>query len=74
MTGGADGIGWAIAQRFAAGGHRLVIADLRAEAAEARARTLGEGHLALGCDVASEPAVRGDGDGGAGGMGGSTCW
>jgi NAD(P)-dependent dehydrogenase (short-subunit alcohol dehydrogenase family) len=57
VTGGADGIGWGIAQRFAAGGHRLVIADLRAEAAEARARSLGEGHLALGCDVASEPAV-----------------
>ena len=57
VTGGADGIGWAIAQRFAVGGHRLVIADLRTEAAEARARSLGEGHLALGCDVASEPAV-----------------
>ena len=57
VTGGADGIGWAIARRFAAGGHRLAIADLRRDAAEARARELGEGHLALACDVAEEAQV-----------------
>ncbi|TCZ53622.1 glucose 1-dehydrogenase [Roseicella aquatilis] len=57
VTGGADGIGWAIARRFAAGGHRVAIADLRREAAEARARELGAGHLGLGCDVAAEPQV-----------------
>ncbi|MCB4820924.1 SDR family oxidoreductase [Roseicella aerolata] len=57
VTGGADGIGWAIARRFAAGGHRVAIADLRADAADARARELGEGHLGLGCDVAAEPQV-----------------
>ncbi|NOG72077.1 SDR family oxidoreductase [Roseicella sp. DB1501] len=57
VTGGADGIGWAIARRFAAGGHRIVIADLRQAAAEARARELGEGHLGLACDVAEEAQV-----------------
>src|SRR5918997_6266636 len=57
VTGGADGIGWAIARRFAAGGHRVVIADLREDAGAARARELGDGHLAVGADVASEPAV-----------------
>lgn len=57
VTGGAEGIGWAIARRFAAGGCRVAIADLRAEAATARARELGEDHLAVAVDVASEPAV-----------------
>ncbi|MEN0074911.1 MAG: SDR family oxidoreductase, partial [Paracraurococcus sp.] len=57
VTGGADGIGWAIARRFAAGGHRIAIADLRQAAAEARARELGEGHLGLACDVAEEAQV-----------------
>ncbi|GGG46578.1 hypothetical protein GCM10010964_37420 [Caldovatus sediminis] len=54
VTGGADGIGWAIARRFAAGGFRVAIADLRGDAAAARARELGEGHLALAADVAVE--------------------
>ena len=36
VTGGADGIGWAVAQRFAAGGYRVAIADLRGAAAERR--------------------------------------
>ncbi|MDO9707614.1 SDR family oxidoreductase [Paracraurococcus lichenis] len=57
VTGGAEGIGWAIARRFAAGGHRVAIADLRGEAAEARARELGAGHLGLACDVAQEAQV-----------------
>ncbi|WP_200305767.1 glucose 1-dehydrogenase, partial [Paracraurococcus ruber] len=57
VTGGAEGIGWAIARRFAAGGHRVAIADLRGDAAVARARELGEGHLGIACDVAVEPQV-----------------
>ncbi len=57
ITGGADGIGWATARRFAASGHRVAIADLRAEAAEARAAELGPAHLGLGCDVAEEAQV-----------------
>jgi NAD(P)-dependent dehydrogenase (short-subunit alcohol dehydrogenase family) len=57
VTGGADGIGWAVALRFAASGYRVAIADLRGEAARARAAELGEGHLGLACDVAEEAAV-----------------
>ena len=54
VTGGADGIGWAVAQRFAAGGYRVAIADLRGAAAEARAGELGVTHLGLAADVADE--------------------
>jgi NAD(P)-dependent dehydrogenase (short-subunit alcohol dehydrogenase family) len=57
VTGGADGIGWATARRFAAGGHLVAIADLRGDAAMARAAELGPAHLGLGCDVADEAQV-----------------
>jgi len=59
ITGGADGIGWAAARRFAAGGYRVAIADVRKEAAEQAAARLGAGHLAYGCDVSIEHDVRG---------------
>ena len=59
VTGGADGIGWAVARRFAAGGYRVAIADLRGAAAAGRAGELGAnsgvgGHLGLAADVADE--------------------
>jgi NAD(P)-dependent dehydrogenase (short-subunit alcohol dehydrogenase family) len=57
VTGAADGIGWATAQRLAADGVRVALLDLRGDAARDRARELGEGHLGLGCDVASAPDV-----------------
>lgn len=57
VTGAADGIGWATAQRFAAGGDQVVIADLRAAAAVERAAELGLDHLGLGCDVSAEASV-----------------
>ncbi|UFN47696.1 SDR family oxidoreductase [Roseomonas sp. OT10] len=57
VTGAADGIGWAIARRLAAAGHRVALADLAAERVAARARELGEGHLALAADVSDEAAV-----------------
>ena len=47
ITGAAQGIGYAIAERFAALGQRVVIADLRGS--EAAAQKLGHG--ALGFDV-----------------------
>lgn len=47
VTGAAQGIGYAIAERFAALGQRVVIADLRGS--EAAAKKLGHG--ALGFDV-----------------------
>lgn len=57
VTGAADGIGWATAQRLAADGLRVALLDLRAEAAQARAAELGKTHLGLGCDVTSEASV-----------------
>ena len=57
VTGAADGIGWATARAFAEAGYRVVLADLRAEAAASRALELGPDHLGLGCDVAAEADV-----------------
>ncbi|MFN7644795.1 MAG: SDR family NAD(P)-dependent oxidoreductase, partial [Burkholderiales bacterium] len=47
VTGGAAGIGLAIAQRFAASGARVAIWDLDGRAAAAAAAALGDGHLGL---------------------------
>jgi NAD(P)-dependent dehydrogenase (short-subunit alcohol dehydrogenase family) len=59
VTGGADGIGWATARRLAQeDGTRVVIADLREDAAQARAAELGAAHLGIGCNVAEEASVR----------------
>ena len=57
VTGAADGIGWATAQRLAADGLRVALLDLRLEAAQARAAELGGQHLGLGCDVTIESSV-----------------
>lgn len=57
VTGAADGIGWATARAFAGAGHRVVLADLRAEGVTMRALELGPDHLSLGCDVANEADV-----------------
>ncbi len=53
VTGGAAGIGWAAARRFAAAGDRVMIADIDRAAAEARAATLGPAHGAIGADIAA---------------------
>ena len=58
ITGAADGIGWALAQRFANAGCRVAIADVDREQAAARAAQLGDGHVAFACDVTDEMAVR----------------
>src|SRR3954468_14922751 len=53
VTGGASGIGRALARRFAADGARgVVIADLDGEGAERVAAEIGEVALAVQCDVA----------------------
>lgn len=53
ITGGAQGIGFAIAQLFVDEGARVVIGDVNAEAAEKAAAELGGTGLAIGvrCDV-----------------------
>jgi NAD(P)-dependent dehydrogenase (short-subunit alcohol dehydrogenase family) len=57
VTGAADGIGWAIARRFAAAGCRVALADLAEERVRERAWELGREHIALSADVAEEAAV-----------------
>lgn len=57
ITGAADGIGWALARRFAAAGCRIAIADIDGDRAAMRAAELGDEHIALACDVAEEASV-----------------
>lgn len=62
VTGSAAGIGAAIAERLAAEGARILIADRNADGAEAMAAKLrgaGADAAALGVDVASADSVRG---------------
>lgn len=54
VTGGAEGIGLAIARALAAAGYRVTIADLDGEKTAARAAELGEGHCGLACDITDE--------------------
>lgn len=57
VTGAADGIGWAIAQKFADEGFRVVVSDIDRRKAADRAGMLGEGHIAVAADVSSEDDV-----------------
>lgn len=54
ITGGAAGFGEGMAQRFAAEGARVVVADLDGERAESVAAAIGERAVAIRVDVASE--------------------
>lgn len=54
VTGGASGIGKALAEALAARGARVIIADINAQAADAVARTLGG--LAITINLADEDA------------------
>ncbi|MDW5378773.1 D-threitol dehydrogenase [Halomonas sp. HP20-15] len=56
ITGAANGIGKQLAERFAASGAQLVLAD-KSEAVEALARALGAAHLALVIDISDEAGV-----------------
>ena len=51
VTGGANGIGLAIARRYAAEGARVVIADIDAAGGEAAARAIGSSAHFVGADV-----------------------
>lgn len=59
VTGGAAGIGWAAARRFAAAGDRVAIADIDFAAAAARAESLGAGHVALHADMGDPVSATG---------------
>lgn len=59
VTGGAGGIGKALAQRFAAEGARaVVVADRELDGARAVAEGIGAGALAVGFDAGDESSVR----------------
>jgi NAD(P)-dependent dehydrogenase (short-subunit alcohol dehydrogenase family) len=60
ITGAAGGIGLAIAEEFAAGGAKVVIADIAADRAELAAKEMtrrGGTAIGLAVDVADRPAV-----------------
>lgn len=58
ITGGAQGIGFAIAERFVAEGARVVLGDLDLAATEAAAKRLGDqSATAVRCDVTDGAAV-----------------
>lgn len=57
VTGGAEGIGAAIAAALATSGHRLTILDRDGAGAAARAASFGPAHQGLPCDVTDEAQV-----------------
>ncbi len=59
ITGGASGIGLAIAREFAAEGAAVAIADLNGEAASSAAAELGSLHIGLTCDVTKTAQLEG---------------
>jgi NAD(P)-dependent dehydrogenase (short-subunit alcohol dehydrogenase family) len=58
VTGGASGIGSAIADTFAAKGATVIILDVQAGRAAAKAGALGPPHSAVSCDVTDRESVR----------------
>src|SRR6478609_6924796 len=60
LTGGAHGIGAATARRLREEGATLVVADLDVNAAREIAADLGEGNLAVHCDITDRASVDAD--------------
>ncbi len=57
VTGGARGIGRAIAERYAAEGARVAVADRLAEEAKSTAAAIGHGAFGIGVDVTSQDEI-----------------
>ncbi len=57
ITGAANGIGWALAQQFAAAGYAVCAIDLDLDAARARAKELAGDHEGFACDVSDADQV-----------------
>ncbi|WP_158818802.1 SDR family oxidoreductase [Methylocapsa sp. S129] len=57
VTGGASGIGAAICSAFTAKGARVAVVDLNIDAAQTKASEIGNGAIALACDVADPTSV-----------------
>ncbi|WP_319824017.1 SDR family NAD(P)-dependent oxidoreductase [Thalassovita sp.] len=57
VTGGAQGIGWAICRALAARGYRVALADIDEPLAKARVAELGGGHVALKVDLTDRAAA-----------------
>ncbi|MCB1426375.1 MAG: SDR family oxidoreductase, partial [Notoacmeibacter sp.] len=57
VTGAANGIGRAIAERFAANGDHVALIDRDGEALGKAIEALGDGHLAIEADIGSEQSV-----------------
>ena len=57
VTGGAQGIGYACAEALAADGARLVLADINVDGVKAAAEKLGNGTVAITCDVADPDQI-----------------
>lgn len=58
ITGGAQGIGLAVATAFTSQGAKVVLADINVERAQQAAQSFGSDALAIGLDVADETQTR----------------
>lgn len=58
ITGAADGIGWATAQRMADTGWCVALLDLHSDRVQARASSLGTAHAGEACDVTDARSVQ----------------
>src|SRR6266849_6956999 len=57
VTGAGSGMGQCIAETFAREGARVAVLDVNAEAAKTVAAKIGNGAIALTCDVARKDAI-----------------
>lgn len=57
VTGGAQGIGYACGEALRADGHRVILADIKAEGVARAAEALGDGTVGLACDMGNADAV-----------------